>query len=312
MTDTPPFDDASTPRGASALSDGMTALLVDEGSLGTPPAAHPPVAPASVTDSDAPSWSGSHEASDAGGIAATASLAVLAPADISDIEGIDDAAAIDEELPIFHVTGQMAATLETDDIPAPPRRATYFGPTGKMRRPTAVIALSILTLGIYWVAWYGRINTELRDFDPSMVVRPSRARAAIAWPFAFAWMVGLVGMERLLSPVIAARDPWMPALPTVPVHFSVAIALAVMPLLATVIMALLPFSIVGATMTLARIRDVEDRVGLRPEAQVVPSRVVWNLLVPTIGGLRLGWICQNRLNAVWAKADECEGAISAA
>jgi hypothetical protein len=44
------------------------------------------------------------------------------------------------------------------------REIDAYGAKAKLRRPLAVVALNVLTLGVYGVVWYCRVNVELRDF----------------------------------------------------------------------------------------------------------------------------------------------------
>jgi hypothetical protein len=39
-----------------------------------------------------------------------------------------------------------------------------YGARAKVRRPLVVVGLNLLTLGVYGVVWYHRVNAELRDF----------------------------------------------------------------------------------------------------------------------------------------------------
>jgi len=48
-----------------------------------------------------------------------------------------------------------------------------------------------VTLGVYYLVWYYRINRELRDFDPLIKVRPALGVLAQLVP-----IVGLVGVYR--------------------------------------------------------------------------------------------------------------------
>jgi len=66
---------------------------------------------------------------------------------------------------------------------------------------------------------------------------------------------------------------------------------------------LLPISVVAITMTLERVRIVEDRVGRTTDLQLRPSRSVCWLLMPIIGGLVLQASVQRRLNRVWLLAN---------
>jgi hypothetical protein len=39
-----------------------------------------------------------------------------------------------------------------------------YGARAKLRHPLAAVALTLLTLGVYGVVWYYRVNVELRDY----------------------------------------------------------------------------------------------------------------------------------------------------
>ena len=54
------------------------------------------------------------------------------------------------------------------------------GPLGKDRSPASVLGLSIITLGIYYIVWYYKINNEIRQHDPDIKVSPGWAAAAIS------------------------------------------------------------------------------------------------------------------------------------
>ncbi len=51
---------------------------------------------------------------------------------------------------------------------------------GKDRSPASVLGLSIITLGIYYIVWYYKINNEIRHHDPDIKVSPGWAAAAIS------------------------------------------------------------------------------------------------------------------------------------
>jgi hypothetical protein len=51
---------------------------------------------------------------------------------------------------------------------------------GKDRSPASVLGLSIVTLGIYYIVWYYKINNEIRHHDPDIKVSPGWAAAAIS------------------------------------------------------------------------------------------------------------------------------------
>lgn len=49
---------------------------------------------------------------------------------------------------------------------------------GKTRNPWGVIGLSIVTLGIYWLYWYYKMNSEVGSHDPQIEVSPATALLA--------------------------------------------------------------------------------------------------------------------------------------
>jgi drug/metabolite transporter (DMT)-like permease len=55
---------------------------------------------------------------------------------------------------------------------------------GKDRSPAAVLGLAIITLGIYYLVWYYKINAEIRRHDPDIKVSPGLAVFAMFIPIA--------------------------------------------------------------------------------------------------------------------------------
>jgi hypothetical protein len=53
---------------------------------------------------------------------------------------------------------------------------------GKVRSPVGCWLLAIVTLGIYGLVWYHHTNRELRDYDPSVVVKPGLAVLSLFVP----------------------------------------------------------------------------------------------------------------------------------
>jgi hypothetical protein len=51
---------------------------------------------------------------------------------------------------------------------------------GRTRGPVVVWLLSAVTLGIYYLVWWYKINREVRDFDPSIEVSPGTATLAVS------------------------------------------------------------------------------------------------------------------------------------
>jgi hypothetical protein len=55
---------------------------------------------------------------------------------------------------------------------------------GKDRSPAAVLGLSIITFGLYFLYWYYKINDEIRRHDPSIKVTPGWSVVAAMIPLA--------------------------------------------------------------------------------------------------------------------------------
>lgn len=64
--------------------------------------------------------------------------------------------------------------------PAAARQPVTEASLGKDRSPASVLGLSIITLGIYYLVWYYKINSEIRRHDPDIKVSPGWAVAAIS------------------------------------------------------------------------------------------------------------------------------------
>lgn len=56
------------------------------------------------------------------------------------------------------------------------------GPLGQDRSPGAVLGLSIITFGIYYLVWYGKLNAEIRRHDADIRVSPGWAVVAAIVP----------------------------------------------------------------------------------------------------------------------------------
>ena len=93
------------------------------------------------------------------------------------------------------------------------------GPSGKTRSPIGVFLLTLVTFGIYGLVWYYKVNTELKNFSPSIQVNPGLAVLSLFVP-----VVSLVsiyntgkrvqqaqaaaGMQPTTSPVIGLLLGW--------------------------------------------------------------------------------------------------------
>jgi Domain of unknown function (DUF4234) len=169
-----------------------------------------------------------------------------------------------------------------------------LGPIGKQRSTLAVVALSIVTLGVYSLVWHNRVNREIGYFDTRMHVIPGRSTLAVTIPWVLGWLVSLAGAVRIVLAVLNVNLPFDP-------HFSVLQAYGLLAgvLLIPYLELLLPFSAMALMMTLERVRIVEDRIGRTTDVQLRPVRAICWLLMPIAGGLVLMAMVQRRLNRVW-------------
>jgi hypothetical protein len=60
--------------------------------------------------------------------------------------------------------------------------ADIVNPIGKDRSPASVLGLSVITLGIYFLVWYYKINNEIRHHDAMIKVKPGWSVVAICFP----------------------------------------------------------------------------------------------------------------------------------
>lgn len=209
---------------------------------------------------------------------------------------------IDLSEPVPHQADIDEAAAETEitvtGVAAPekpmPGMTSSLGPVGKHRSTFAVVALSIVTLGIYSLVWHNRVNREVGNFDTRMHVIPGRSTLAVTIPWALGWLVSLVGATRIVLAVLNVTLPFNP-------HFTVLQAYGLLAggLLIPYLTLVLSFSAAAWVMTLERVRIVEDRIGRTTDVQLRPTRVVCWLLFPVAGGLVLIATVQRRLNRVW-------------
>jgi len=169
-----------------------------------------------------------------------------------------------------------------------------LGPEGRRRRPIAVVALSIITLGIYALLWHSRINTEVGDFDTRMYVRSGQSTFAVVVAWAIGLLISVAGAVLVVSAQMQVTLPFNPQLSSLQTYLLLGGIVAV-----PYVVMLVPFSIVAVVMTLERVRIAEDRAGRTTDVQLRPARVVCWLLVPVFGGLVLIGLMQRRLNRVW-------------
>jgi Domain of unknown function (DUF4234) len=172
-----------------------------------------------------------------------------------------------------------------------------FGPPGRHRSPLAMAVLSVLTLGVYAIAWHRRANQEMGDFDPRIHVHPGRS----AWAVFLPWFAGLLASAAATGIVLAFHF----GVP-LDVHVTAHQALPAVGALGAVpyLVLFIPFSLVAVVRTAERVRLVEEHAGVTTDAQIRPASVVGWLLVPVIGGLVLMGRQQGHLNHIWDLARE--------
>jgi len=172
-----------------------------------------------------------------------------------------------------------------------------FGPPGRHRSTLAMALLSILTLGIYAIAWHRRVNQEMGDFDPRIHVHPGRS----AWAVFLPWFAGLLASAAATGIVLAFHF----GVP-LSVHVTAHQALPAVGALGAVpyLVLFIPFSLVAVVSTAERVRLVEEHAGVTTDAQIRPAAVVGWLLFPVFGGLILMGRQQGHLNRIWDLASE--------
>ncbi len=240
-----------------------------------------PDVPEGIATSDAPSppaWSWPASAAGTAPLTDVSTVATDLPAEI---QFVPDAEVM--------VIGEAAVT-----DPRMPAKSMSFGPAGKQRSAFAVVALSIVTLGLYTLVWHHRINREVGYFDTRMHVVPGRSTLAVTIPWVLGWLVSIAGAARIVLAVLNVTLPFDP-------HFTVLQAYGLLGggLVIPYLELLLPFSAAAWVMTLERVRIAEDRIGRTTDVQLRPARTVCWLLLPVIGGLVLVATVQRRLNRVW-------------
>src|SRR6478609_9385191 len=94
-----------------------------------------------------------------------------------------------EPTPAEETPAEVAATPPpVPTAPAPvatPTPASVAGrAVGKTRNPWGVWGLSLITLGIYFLYWYYKVNDEVRNYDRSIEVEPGISLLAQFIPIA--------------------------------------------------------------------------------------------------------------------------------
>ena len=220
-----------------------------------------------------------------------ASAAPVEAGEATDISHAE-AAAVDAD-PSSAET-EVAVTGVASPETTTPAMTPSLGPIGKQRSTFTVVALSIVTVGVYSLVWHNRVNREIGNFDTRMHVIPGRSTLAVTIPWVLGWLVSLAGAVRIVLAVLNVSLPFDP-------HFSVLQAYGLLAgvLVIPYLELLLPFSALALVMTLERVRIVEDRIGRTTDVQLRPVAAICWLLLPIAGGLVLMAMIQRRLNRVW-------------
>lgn len=180
--------------------------------------------------------------------------------------------------------------------PEPPASPLWsLGPVGRRRSVPLLVVLSVVTLGVFVIVWFARANREMREFDPRMQVRPRRSALAVAVPIVATLLVAAAAGAR----IIAARQGHDV---TLPLSSGATAWFLAAPVLAPWLALLLPCSLVAVTMTVERLRIVEDRAGMAPDLQARPVASLGWLLIPAVGIVVAAARAQARLNGVWPAA----------
>ena len=216
------------------------------------------------------------------------------PAETGELSDDSEPMASDSATDASTSETEVAVTGVASADAVAPAMVSSLGPVGKCRSTLAVVALSLVTLGVYSLVWHNRINREIGNFDTRMHVIPGRSTFAVAIPWALGWLVSIAGAIRIVLAVVNVNLPFDP-------HFSVLQAYALLGggLVIPYLVLLIPCSAIASVMTLERIRIVEDRIGRTTDVQLQPTRAICWLLLPAAGGLVLIAAMQRRLNRVW-------------
>lgn len=213
----------------------------------------------------------------------------------------EDAAPEETAVPAPTITAHrptpyLRDEVEDEEVAVSPRLATgvhSLGPVGRRRSVILSAVIAVCTLGLHPVLWVRRANREMSQFDPRMCVRPARSASAIA----VAVLLPLLAAAAEGARIVADR---LGSAPDLPLSNELTRWLLLAPAIAPLLVVLLPFSVVAASMTLERVRVVEDRAGVDPEHQIRPAAGVWWAAIPVVGLAVLVVMGQRRLNRVWS------------
>lgn len=100
---------------------------------------------------------------------------------------------------------QVAPAAAGPVVTAGPVRSAHRR-VGKTRHPWGVWGLTVITLGIYGIVWYFKINKEVRDFEPNINVSPGVSVLALLFGGFLLWIPTLVSIVKSGSRIARAQQ----------------------------------------------------------------------------------------------------------
>jgi Domain of unknown function (DUF4234) len=283
----PPFG-FNAPKASSPGRGGIQAPSLQPATP-APPAPSVPNGQTAPFGTGQPRWSsGARHAALAASAAATAPGASAPGAPVIGSVPAAPAPTTTPPRELMPAAAVMAPARRLGEVSTP-----SFGPPGRSRSVAAMIAFSVLTLGIYALVWHRRVNQEMVDFDPRVHTHPSRS----AWAVVLPWLIGLGASAAAGARILA--DHLAVSLPHLPITAAQATpglaAIAAVPYLVL----LIPFSVVALVLTAERVRLVEEHAGVTTDEQIRPASLPAWLLFPLIGGFVVMGRQQRALNRIW-------------
>jgi hypothetical protein len=171
-----------------------------------------------------------------------------------------------------------------------------FGPVGR-HRPALLVPVRVLfTVGIYALVWHHRTNRELEAFDRKLHAQPARSTLAsfVAWLAAL--LIAFAGAVLFASTRLSIHLPFDRQLTSAQAYYLIG------GLVILYLTLILPFRLAAVRTSLARLRSVEEHVGITSTRRLGRVAAAPLLTIPVIGGLVLLGVEQRKINAIWKTA----------